>query len=306
MSRTSVISSVAVIISLPVVLAAFDAVSFRIQNRNNGSLLSSGEKREYLLYVPRTYDPAKPTPLVISMHGAGGWPRQQMELSQWNRVADREGFIVVYPAGHDSEGPRVWRVAENFRIDVRFISDVIDKLEASYNIDRARIYANGMSNGGGMTFVLSCTLSNRIAAFGMVGAAQTLPWSWCTDRRPVPMIAIHGTADTFAFFNGGQSWVAPVPFPAVPVWTANWARRNRCDVQPVESRAAADVTRREYQHCAENASVVLYIVHGGGHTWPGGGPIEEWFAGPINHDFDASATMWSFFRDHRLPRTNGS
>ena len=79
--------------------------------------------------------------------------------------------------------------------DVRFISELIDKLEAAYNIDPARIYANGFSNGGGMAFVLSCTLSDRIAAVGMVGAAQTLPWSWCTDHRPVPMIAFHGTAD---------------------------------------------------------------------------------------------------------------
>ena len=78
--------------------------------------------------------------------------------------------------------------------DVRFISELIDKLEAAYNIDPTRIYANGLSNGGGMAFVLSCTLSDRIAAVGMVGAAQTLPWSWCTDRRPVPMIAVswHG------------------------------------------------------------------------------------------------------------------
>ena len=53
--------------------------------------------------------------------------------------------------------------------DVRFISELIDKLEAAYNIDPARIYANGFSNGGGMAFVLSCTLSDRIAAVGMVG-----------------------------------------------------------------------------------------------------------------------------------------
>ena len=62
----------------------------------------------------------------------------------------------------------------------RFISALIDRLEASYNIDPARIYANGLSNGGGMSFVLSCTLSDRIAAVGVVAAAETLPWSWCT------------------------------------------------------------------------------------------------------------------------------
>ena len=302
MKGKRVIGAVVFVISLPVVLAAFEAISFRIRNRNNGSMISSGEKREYLLYVPRSYDPTKPTPLVISMHGAAGWPVQQMELSEWNRLAESQGFIVVYPSGLETAGPRVWRVGPNFMRDVRFISEMIDKLETAYNIDPARIYANGFSNGGGMAFVLSCALSDRIAAVGMVGAAQTLPWSWCTERRAVPMIAFHGTADSFAFYNGGASWVAPHPFPAVPIWTANWARRNKCEPKPVESAVAADVTRREYTHCADDAAVVLYTIRGGGHSWPGGKPLPEWFVGPTSRSIDASSQMWAFFRAHRLAR----
>jgi polyhydroxybutyrate depolymerase len=298
MSRKRVIGALLILVSLPVVLAAFDAISFRARNRNNGLMISSGETREYLLYVPRSYDRTKPAPLVISMHGAGGWPVQQMNLTRWNRLADSQGFIVVYPSGLGGAGPRVWRVGSDFAKDVRFISELIDRVEAAYNIDRARIYANGFSNGGGMTFVLSCTMSDRIAAVGMVGAAQTLPWSWCTERRAVPMIAFHGTADRFAFFNGGQSWVAPAPFPAVPTWTESWARRNRCGPKPVERSVAPDVTRREFTHCSDDAAVVLYIVHGGGHTWPGGGPLPEWFVGSDSRNIDATSTMWAFFREH--------
>ncbi len=252
MSRKTVIGAVLILISLPVVFALIEAVSFYVQNRNNGSMVSSGEKRKYLLYVPRSYDRSKPTPLVISMHGAGGWPTQQMNLSEWNRLAESQRFIVVYPSGAEGAGPRIWRVGPGTGLmkDVRFISALIDKLEAAYHIDPARIYANGFSNGGGMAFVLSCALPDRIAAVGMVGAAQTLPWSWCTDHRAVPMIAFHGTADPFALYNGGASWVAPRSFPAVPTWTANWARRNRCGPNPVESAVATDVTRTEYSKCA--------------------------------------------------------
>jgi polyhydroxybutyrate depolymerase len=300
MARKKVIGTVVILIALPVLLAAFDAISFRVRNRNNGFMISSGEKREYLLYVPRSYDRTKPTPLVISLHGAGGSPTQQMYVSEWNRLADSHGFIVVYPAGVEGHGPRVWRVGPDFAKDVRFIAGMIDRLETAFNIDRSRIYANGFSNGGGMAFVLSCTMSDRIAAVGMVGAAQTLPWSWCTERRAVPLIAFHGTADRFAFYNGGQSWVAPAPFPAVPIWTASWARRNRCDPKPAESAVAFDVTRRAYTHCADDAAVVLYIVQGGGHSWPGGGPLPEWFVGPTTRSIDASNLMWSFFRDHPL------
>src|SRR5213083_3711835 len=88
------IGAVLALFSLPVLLVLVEAVSFRVVNRPNGSFMSSGRKREYVLYVPRSYDRAKPTPLVISLHGAGMWGAAQKETSQWNRVADEHGFIV--------------------------------------------------------------------------------------------------------------------------------------------------------------------------------------------------------------------
>jgi polyhydroxybutyrate depolymerase len=299
-----VLVAVLVLIGLPGVLAVTEAVSFYVLNRNNGTIVSSGQKREYLLYVPRSYDRTKPTPLVISMHAAALWPAAQMETSQWNKVAESEGFIVVYPSGMGGGGPRVWRATGGAGLmrDVRFISELIDTLEAAYNIDPARIYANGLSNGGGMAFVLSCTLSDRIAAVGMVAAAQLTPWSWCTDSRPVPMIAFHGTADRVTPYNGGRTWVAPRPFPHIPTWTANWARRNRCGPNPIDSVVAANVTRLEYTNCADDADVVLYTVQGGGHSWPGGKAIPEWMLGPTSRSIDATSQMWAFFREHRLLR----
>lgn len=303
-SRRAVIGTVLILISLPVAVATIEAVSFHVRNRNNGSMASSGERREYLLYVPGSYDRSQPTPLVISMHGAAGWPAQQMNLSGWNRLAESQGFLVVYPSGAEGAGPRVWHVAE--AREVRFISELIDKLEAGYNIDPARIYVNGLSNGGGMTFVLSCALSSRIAAVGMVGAAQFLPFSWCTDHRAVPMIAFHGTADPMMPYNGGRSWIAPDLFPSVPAWTAAWARRNRCGGKPVESPVAADVTRIEYTDCADGAAVVLYRIQGGGHTWPGGKPLPEWLAGSTSNGIDATSQMWEFFRQHRLKETQAA
>ncbi len=286
-------------IALPPIIAFTDAVSFYVRNRSNGAIVSSGEKREYLLYVPRSYDASKRTPLVITLHGAGGWPVQQMQLSGWTRLAAREGFIVVYPAGIAAVGPRVWHTGSATR-DVRFISDLIDKLEREYGIDRERIYVNGMSNGGGMSFVLSCAMSDRIAAVGMVSSAQMLSWSRCTDRRPVPMIAFHGTADPMAPYEGGQSWVGPIPFLSLPEFVRGWARRNGCAPDAVESRPAAGVTRREYKRCTGDAAVVLYTLHGGGHVWPGGETLPVWFVGPDSRTVDATREMWTFFSAHRL------
>lgn len=300
--RTRVLVAVLALIGLPVAMVAFEAVTFRVHNRSNGSFVSSGEEREFLLYVPARYDRTRPTPLVISMHGAGLWGAAQRDISLWNEVAEREGLIVVYPSGVRGRGPRVWRAAGGREVswDVGFISQLIDTLSATYNIDPARIYADGLSNGGGMAFVLSCSLSDRIAAVGLVASAQLLPWEWCTDSSAVPMIAFHGTADSAAPYLGGPSWVTPDPFANIRTWTANWARRNSCDPVPAESLVAEDVTRRAFTGCAHGADVMLYTVHGGGHTWPGGGPMPAWFVGRTSDGIDATREMWAFFREHPL------
>jgi polyhydroxybutyrate depolymerase len=303
-----VIGAVLIIIGLPVLLILMILLSVSFANKTNGAIVSSGEKREYLLYVPKAYDRSRPTPLVISMHAAMNWPAYQMKISQWNKAADENGFIVVYPAGTGT-GPKTWFMegakTPSRMPDVRFISELIDTLEAHYNIDPARIYANGMSNGAGMAFALSCTLSHRIAAIGAVSAAQSLPSTWCADSTPVPMIAFHGAADPFVPYKGAPpGWLNPTaPFPNLPTWVASWARRNRCGPKPVDSAVTAHVTRREYRNCAENATVVLYTIKGGGHQWPGGKPIPEWIVGPMTREIDATGLMWAFFAEHPLRKT---
>jgi polyhydroxybutyrate depolymerase len=289
-----------------VATASFYAL-FYFPNRTASTIrtiVSSGQQREYLLYVPKSYEPSRPASLVISLHPAMSWPTSQMNISQWNNVADEYGFLVVYPAG-TGFGPKTWfmegRQTPARMPDVRFISALIDTLEASYNIDPQRIYADGLSNGGGMAFVLSCTLPDRIAAVGMVAAARSLDWPWCADHRPVPAIAFHGTADPVAPYNGGPTPVGPDVFPAVLSFTATWAERNHCAPRPLLSTQATDVTRLEYTSCADGATVVLYTVRGGGHQWPGGKPLPAFLVGPYTRSIDATRLMWAFFQEHPFP-----
>ena len=313
MDRRKLVTRLALaIIGLPVVLVLTAVASFYVafysMDRANGTIVSSGQQREYLLHVPRSYDRTKPTPLVISLHAAMLWPSHQQEISHWNKVADEHGFIVVYPSGMAPWGggtglsPKIWllRPEAELSANVRFISELIDTLEATYNIDPTRIYANGFSNGGAMTFALSCRLSHRIAAVGTVSAAQDQqPSSWCADPQPMPLINFHGTADLVPY-NGGTVWASPKPFPSVVTWTADWARRNRCKPNSIESAVTADVTRIEYKQCADDATVVLYTLRGGGHSWPGGKSMPEWLVGPTNRSIDATRQMWVFFGEHRL------
>ena len=293
--------SALLILTLPALLALTEAASFYAKNRSNGTIVSSGERREYLLHVPRSLDRTKPAALVLSLHGAGGWPALQRDISRWNEVADREGFIVVYPAGRDTAGARVWRMTGER--DPQYIADLIDKLRGEYNIDPRRIYANGLSNGGGMSWALSCRMPDRFAAIGMVGAALLLPPTWCKSTQPVPVIGIHGLRDTAAPYHGGRSWIAP-HFEPFLSFGASWARRNGCarNAQDVEIRDG--VTRREYKQCANGATVALYTLRDGGHTWPGGADLPEWFMGKTIKDFDASAEMWRFFEQHSRRERN--
>jgi polyhydroxybutyrate depolymerase len=293
-----------IFLGLLITLLLIAAVAFRLINRTNGTLVSSGVRRSYLLYVPESYNPATPTPLVISIHGYAEWPAHQMQISRWNDLAEQYGFIVVYPSG--TQFPLRWRTRgepgsdTDPMLDVTFISDLIDQLESEYNLDPARIYANGLSNGGGMSFVLSCKLSERIAAIGTVSGAYLFPWSECHPSRPVPTIVFHGTADPIVPYQGGPSKAFDLPFPSIPEWIDSLARHNGCTGAPLEIPASGDVSGVQFTDCASNAEVVFYTIAGGGHSWPGGEPLPESIVGYTTQNIDSTKTMWNFFQHHPL------
>lgn len=311
--RNIFVRSALVLIAVPIVLVlllfGFFYSVFYFPNwtsATTNTLTSLGKKREYLLYVPKSYDRTKPTPLVITLHTSMSWDSSAMIISQWNQVADKNGFIVAYPEG-TGFGPKSWEMAgaetPTRMPDVIFIAELIDKLETSYNIDKTRIYANGMSNGGGMAFVLSCTLSDQIAAVGLISAGLDPGWNWCTDHKPMPVIAFHGTADPVCLYNGGYSKLAGGTFPSIPRFIASWSQRNQCGLNPIESAVTADVTRLQYTNCADNADVALYTIMGEGHQWPGGKRVAaEWMLGPYRNSINATRQMWTFFSEHPLTR----
>lgn len=278
------------------------ALAWALINQSDGGIVSGGQRRSYLLHVPASYDPATPAPLVISIHGFAEWPAHQMQISRWNDLADRHGFIVVYPAG--TGFPRRWRAGGGTAVDdladVTFIADLIDDLAARYTIDRTRIYANGLSNGGGMSYRLACQLADRIAAVGSVSGAYLFPASDCLPSRPVPFIAFHGTKDPIVPYEGGPSASFDIPFPVVPEWIAGYAERSRCDATPAPLPERGEVSGVEYIGCRDDADVIFYTIAGGGHAWPGSAPLPRFIVGQTSQDIDATAVMWAFFSQHRL------
>lgn len=292
-----------------IILAVFILVilglrlGFNLINTSSGELVSGGETRRYLLYVPDSYDPAKPTPLVVSIHGFSDWPAHHRDTTRWNDLADKEGFIVVYPMG--VEFPLRWRAttadpAVDPMQDVNFLSDLTEQLEKDYNIDPQRIYYNGFSNGGGMTFLMSCRLSERIAAVGLVSGAYLQPWEDCNPQRPLPAIVFHGTDDPIVPYLGGPSRMFDIPFPAIDDWVARLGEHNGCDPNPATLDPVGSVSGIRYDGCEQDAEVIYYSIAGGGHNWPGGEPLPVWITGATNTDIDATRLMWEFYLRHPL------
>jgi polyhydroxybutyrate depolymerase len=269
-----------------------------------GTVETGGATRGYLLYVPRSLDPAKPAPLVITFHGFAEWPAHVMDISGWNALAEKHGFLVAYPSG--SGLPLRWRThgrlgsADDPTTDVLFVSDLIDKLEREHRIDPARIYANGLSNGAGMAAVLARRLSGRIAAVGGVSGAYTLPPGEPKPARAVPLIVFHGTADPIVPYEGGRPTRFAPPMPSVAEWVKEQARLNGCGERRVKLPASGAVSGVKYTDPAGRADVVLYTITGAGHTWPGGGEMPRAIVGENTHDISATQTMWDFFKGHPM------
>jgi polyhydroxybutyrate depolymerase len=272
-------------------------IIWNLADRVNGRLVSSGERREYLLYVPESYDPAKAVPLVINIHGFTQWPANQAEVSQWNQLADEEGFIVVYPSGLGF--PKRWRVTPTIddpnavEIELQYFRDLIDKLSAEYNIDSERIYANGLSNGGGMSLRLACSMPERIAAIGGVAGAYLVDLADCPGG--VPGIFFHGQADKIVPYEGGFSRRFPIEFPHIPTFVEDYAHLNGCNSNETVILDKGNVLGGRYEGCAPGADVVFYTIADGGHAWPGGKPLPESIVGKTTQEIDATRLMWEFF-----------
>jgi len=293
------------IVFVAIGLVIISIIGLSTQFGTNGKIKSSGQTRKYLIHIPESYNPEQPTPLVISIHGFVQWPAHQQSMTGWNELADEFGFLAVYPKG--TGFPLRWNTRpseENpgaMDEELQFFSDLIDHLSNSYNIDPSRIYVNGMSNGGGMSDLLACEFSDRIAAIGGVAGAYVYPREGCHSSRPMPVIAFHGVDDQIVIYEGGaSSRDEQFIFPGVAAWAAGWAKNNLCSTPPEISEITHEITRRYYTGCEADAEVILYSIKDAGHTWPGGEKLPVWIAGYTNQDINASALMWEFFSKYSL------
>jgi len=236
-----------------------------------------GRDRNYRLYLPAGL-PAS-VPLVVVMHGYSGSAKQAERDYNWDRLADSGKFVVAYPDGLN----RSWNVdgetccgrsGREGVDDVGFISAAVADIVKNVGINRAQVYATGMSNGGIMSYTLACT-TDIFSAIGPVAGIQLNP---CRSPHPASVMHIHGTADRLVPYNGGQGY-SVINGPSVPQLNTFWRNVDRCDAPAATTDGPVTTSTAG---CADNRSVVLITVDGGGHAWP----------------TFATQRLWEFFSAH--------
>ena len=262
-------------------------------------------ERTYRVHLPANYDEAQSVPLVLTFHMYTGSGRTMAWLTHLNKIADQEGFIVVYPEGYKNswaDGSNQYAADQAYIDDFAFVSALLDKLQQEYAVDPTRIYATGFSSGGFLAQRLACEMPEKFAAIATVGATLSRNVIGdCLPKMPTAIMMINGIDDH------GVPWDGDGDYASVPDTVAHWVQVNACPTEAnisSEPDAVDDGTRIErsvYGPCQAQTEVVLYSVAGSGHTWPGGSkPVQLWgLNGPISQEMDASQAIWDFFQAHR-------
>lgn len=264
--------------------------------------------RSYRVHVPASYDPATPAAMLVALHGGGGNMDYQANDANYGLItkSDREGFIAVFPngssrlrsgkfatwnAGHCCGGARDRNVD-----DVGFIRQVVANLARQMNIDRDRIYATGMSNGGLMAYRLACEASDVFKAIAPVAGTDNT--RSCTPDHPVAVLHIHARNDVHVLFEGGagpgtRDVSQVTDFASVPDTVSRWVRLNGCEALPRRILETPGAYCEAYSPCRGDAEVRLCVTETGGHSWPGGRKprADE----PPSQALSAADVMWDFF-----------
>ncbi|KAI0977237.1 carbohydrate esterase family 1 protein [Xylaria arbuscula] len=235
-------------------------------------LTSSGRDRSYSVHLPGDYDKSEPYPVVIGFHGSssiGLFFEVDTKLSDSRYSANK---IMVYPNGVGG----AWAGANYSEVsvveDLQFVTDLLTDLRDEYCVDDSRIYATGISNGGGFVNTIACSaVGGEFAAFAPASGAYYTDDSGVTGgcspaRSPLPVLEIHGGSDASVLYAGGEGEGGIEP--AIPTWLSWWAERNACTSSQVVDSFDGDVHHTTWT-CADGAEGVLqhWKIDDMGHCW---------------------------------------
>jgi len=257
------------------------------------TLVHGGRTRSYRVHLPPSYREGSPTALVFALHGYGDTAAGFEKTIGFNHIADREGFIVVYPnaVAFGDQQKQLWNGGGAYEIwwagqvdDVGFFAKLIDVVSAQYTIDPNRIFVFGTSSGGFMAHHLGARLPDRFAA--IAPWAGLLAYNDFAAGPPVSVIHFHGAQDKGVLYKGLPNW----SFNSVERGIRLWAKRNQCKSRPTIIRNDPNTLVRQWAAPSGNGDVVLYKLKNQDHDMPDSSIC------------NVPEIAWTFFKSH--PRTN--
>ena len=249
--------------------------------------------RNYLIYIPDSYDSEIDYPLMFLFHGFGGIASEFINTADMRDLAESKNFIVVYPQGLDLGGTGShWNCsnpsADNKSDvdDIGFIENLIDQLIVDYPvIDSKRIYAAGYSNGGFMSYYLACN-SKKFAAIGSVaGTMLDDSYQSCNANFPTAMINIHGTNDFDVPYDGNTY------YPSIPEVVDWWKNFNNTPNEDLLTNQDGSIEQYKYYNDAGDIYVEHIKIIGGDHYWDD----------KLNYDGkNTSGLIWDFVSNYNI------
>ncbi|MEA2310991.1 MAG: polyhydroxybutyrate depolymerase [Solirubrobacteraceae bacterium] len=228
---------------------------------------------------------------MVAFHGATGTGASFAKESGLSRSADRHGFAVLYPTAGSSR--RFWSLNRAAQPDdVKALRELLPQAERLACADKRRIFATGVSNGGGFAARVGCEMADTFAAVAPVAGGYS-SLDPCPASTRMSVLEIHGSADRVTPYEGRGADRAG----DVSTFVAGWAKRDDCDGRPQITHPARYVTWVSHMHCAPGLKVERVRLEGTDHGWPGAKP--PW---PKHHPAGVLARemVWDFFEDQRL------
>jgi polyhydroxybutyrate depolymerase len=260
-------------------------------NTNAQTIVHDGIEREYILYVPNSYDGTSAVPLLLNFHGFGGSASEFINDADMRAEAEANSFILVYPQGSCLNGASHWNPCpvdgdnKSTADDVGFVEAMISEISSQYNLDMERIYAAGYSNGGMMAYGLANYKSDLIAAVASVSG--TMLNCIGPTSHPMPVIHLHGTSDGVVSYNGSNDW------NSVQSTLDYWTSFNNTISTPtinLDTTGGMTIEHYVYSQGDNSVSVEHYKYIGGDHVW-----FNELYQGQ-----NASNLVWSFMSKYDI------
>lgn len=237
-------------------------------NTNAQTIVHDGISREYVLYIPNSYDGTSSVPVLFNFHGFGGSASEFVNDADMRTMAESDTFILIYPQGSCLDGSSHWNACptggdnKSDANDFGFVESMISEVSSQYNVDMERIYAAGYSNGGMMAYGLANYKSDLIAAVASVSGAMLD----CTGptSHPMPVIHLHGTSDGVLPYNGSSDW------SSTQSTLDYWINFNNTTINPTvstDNSAGMTIEHYDYDQGDNSVSVQHYKYIGGDHVW---------------------------------------